>query len=122
MKKLLLLFILLFSLPSYAKWTLIQYEPDFASWYIDYGTFKKRGDYVYFWKMTNYKVADPIKSSKVFLQADCSILRYKTLSLWAYYGQMGTGKLQSNRDTPDAKWKYAAPGTVAEGILNTACK
>jgi len=46
MKKLLLIFILLFSSPSYAKWTKIG-ASDSNRYYIDVGKVEKKDGYVY---------------------------------------------------------------------------
>ncbi len=62
MKKLTLIFILLFtvllSAPSYAKWTEVSESVDGDTYYVDFERIRKHGGYVYFWRLGDLRKPD----------------------------------------------------------------
>ena len=124
MKKLLLIFILLFSSPSYAKWTKITAteDPD-RTYYIDVGKVKKKDGYVYYWELSDYLKPNEWKhmSSKTLMEGDCNIPR-KARQIYAnYHSQpMGNGSA-SMSSSEKLDWQYSVPNSVLERMLNFAC-
>ena len=95
----LILSIVMFSSPSYAKWTKVTQAENGTSVYVDFNRIRKHDGYVFFWKLTNY--AKPLSfgalSSKVYQQTDCKLFRFKYLSDAYYNGPMGTGESNGGR-------------------------
>ena len=129
MKKLLLIFTLLFSTlmfstPSYSEWTEVSSTLNGAhTYYVDFERIRKHGGYVFWWGISDY--LKPTKSgdwsSKVYRQGDCKLFRYKILSDSYYYKPMGGGEPSISSNVPDEHWKYPFPGSVAETILKRVC-
>ena len=115
------LLVTLLSSPSYGKWTKIgESEGTGNSHYVDFERIKKKDGFVYFWNLSNY--TRPIKgiSSEInFRQADCTLFRYKILSGSFHNELMGRGSPING--TPDKKWRYAKPYSVAEMFLESVC-
>jgi hypothetical protein len=137
MKKLLLIFTLLFStlmfsLPSYAEWTEVSftldgktknYDVGETTFYVDFDTIRKHDGYVYYWDLANY--LKPLKkevfSSKIYWQGDCKLFRSKVLSDFYYSEPMGRGIPIISSNTPDDEWSYAPPNSSHEKILKSVC-
>ena len=129
MKKLLLIFTLLFSTlmfstPSYGEWTKVGSTGNGAfTYYVDFERIRKHDGYVYFWELGNY--LKPNKwgslSVKMYYQGDCKLFRYKTLTDSFYKGPMGTGDGNGSSNKPDKEWNYPPPNSVGEAILKTVC-
>ena len=126
MKKLLLIFTLLFSTaisssPVRAEWTRVG-DVDGNTYYVDLERIRKHDGYVYYWTLGNY--LKPMKSGawsvKVYQQADCKLFRFKILSFSSYKEPMGDGTAETD-NTPDKDWKYPPPNSAAETILKTVC-
>ena len=65
MKKLLLIFTLLFSTlmfstPSYGEWTKVISNKSGDTYYVDFERIRKHGGYVYFWLISNPQESYPI--------------------------------------------------------------
>ena len=126
MKKLLLIFALLFSAamsssPVRAEWTKVS-ENAGGTLYVDLERIRKHDGYVYYWTLWDY--SEPIKgiwSSKVYQQADCKLFSLKILSLSAHTEPMGKGTADTVNN-PDPDWQYPLPpNSRAETILKTVC-
>jgi len=122
MIKLLLLFTLLFSSASYAKWTKVV-ATDSNTFYIDVGKVKKKDGYVYYWELSDYLKPDKWKhmSSKTLMEGDCNIPRKARQIYATYYSQpMGNG-LASISSSEKQDWHHSVPNSVLERMLNFAC-
>jgi hypothetical protein len=126
MKKLTLIFTLLFSTvmfssPSYAKWTKVSEHVSGKTIYVDFERIRKHGGFVYFWFLVEY--LKPIKSGTLstrnYRQGDCKLFRFKDLSLFSHKEPMGGGT--SNPYTPPDKWWYPSPNSANEIILKQVC-
>ena len=86
MKKLLLIFTLLFSTvmfssPSFAKWMKVGESVDINTFYVDFERIRKHDGYVYYWMLVNLlKPQSGDLSIKYYRQVDCQLFRFKTLS------------------------------------------
>ena len=127
MKKLLLMFALLFSAaisssPVRAEWTWVVENAEGSTHYIDLERIRKHDGYVYYWTLWDY--SEPIKgiwSSKVYQQADCKLFSLKILSLSAHTEPMGKGTADTVNN-PDPDWQYPLPpNSRAETILKLVC-
>ena len=126
MKKLTVIFTLLvstvmFSSPSYSKWTKVSENSDGRIFYVDYERIRKNGGYVYWWDLSDYlkPTKNGTMSSKTYSQGDCRLFRKKDLSWSSYKEPMGVGT--GNLYTPPDKWIYPTPNSVDERILKSVC-
>ena len=122
MKKLLLIFILLFSSPSYAKWTKIG-ASDSNRYYIDVGKVKKKDGYVYYWELSDYLKPDKWKhmSSITLMEGDCNIPR-KARQIYANYHSQPMGNGTASMSSSEKQdWHHSVPNSALERMLNFAC-
>ena len=125
MKKITLLLVIIFtfffSTTSWAEWTyVVETERGFKMNY-DKDRIKKSGKFLYVWELTNYiKPFDGGLSHIVYLELDCSILRYKNLKYQWYENSMGEGEMTDS--TPRDEWKYHQPDSSGEELLNKVCE
>lgn len=121
MKKLILIFALLFSTSSFAEWTYVTKTAVGDNFYVDIERIRKNGEFVYFWSMVDS--LKPTKygdlSAKIYHQAECKLFRYKNLSVHFYKEPMGGGT--SDTITPPEEWVYPMPGSAEENLLINAC-
>ena len=113
--------ILIFSSPSYAKWTKVS-EGVAKIYYVDFGKIRRHDGYVYFWQLEDY--LEPTKygilSNKKYNKGDCKLFRYKSLSSVVHKQPMGRGWWRTSpRKKPE--WKYPQSDTVIELILKEVC-
>ena len=137
MKKLLLIFTLLFSIlmfstPSYGEWTKVSENVNGTTFYVDFERIKKHGGYVYFWNLLDYLKPDEhgILSAKVYRQCDCKLFRYKVLSVSFHKEPMGVGagRIDNIPDkdicvalrTERPMTRFLIPALVALAIVGTA--
>tara|TARA_B100000767_G_scaffold19327_1_gene17676 strand:- start:88 stop:477 length:390 start_codon:yes stop_codon:yes gene_type:complete len=127
MKKLLILFTALFpvifSSPSYSKWTEVTKSASGITYYIDFERIRKQDEYVYFWTLSDRLKPNSrgTLSAKVYRQGDCNIFRFKYLSDSYYNEQMGQGTSFQSSNEPEEEWTYPPPESSAESILESAC-
>jgi hypothetical protein len=127
MKSLLLIFTLIFSTlmfssPSYAKWTKVSKNVKGNTYYVDLERIRKHDGYVYWWQLGDY--LKPTKygdlSSKTYNQVDCKLFRFKSLSYSFHKEPMGGGTGVMD-NVPDKEWRYPSPNSVNEIILKSVC-
>ena len=133
MKKLLLIFTLLFSTlmfstPSYGEWTKVSSNDIGATFYVDLERIKKHGGYVYFWQLADYLKPliglrnELYLSSKYYIQVDCKLFRAKNLSASFHNEPMGKRSgYNPEIKGKHANWKYPHPNSVDEAILKRVC-
>lgn len=116
------LFFVIFSFESVAKWTKIGRSVSGSTFYVDFETIRKHGEYVYWWELQNYIKPNKFGdfSSKGYHQGDCALLRVKYLSMQFFKQQMGQGTFDIlNPKNP--KWNYLVPGSMGSTILKKVC-
>ena len=119
MKKILLLFFLLFSFSSYAEWTEIPIIEDdsIEQGFIDFDNLKRKNDgYVYWWMMTSRSDS----SEKIYLRTDCEGERM--IPLQADFHNQPLGQGESNSIQSDEGWRYPAPDTAMYRFLGVVCE
>ena len=122
MKKLILIFALLFTTPSYAEWKLMD-EFDDIRLFIDLDRIKKRDGYIYFWVMSDGFASKQYLSSITHHQAVCKPFKYRFLNFYAYKQPMGRGsydELPVLKKDKDWKQPVAANNLEAE-LMNFIC-
>ena len=130
MKKLLLIFTLLFSTlmfstPSYAEWTEVSKNVSGTTFYVDFERIRKHDGYVYWWELGDYLRPTPegILSGKIYKQGDCKLFRLKRLSGSFHKEPMGRGTGDSPPIPESMKdWKYPPPNSTIEIVLKTVCE
>ena len=130
MKKLTLIFTLLFSTvmfssPSYAKWTRVStVEGVLETFYLDYERVRKVDGYVYYWVLSDLlnPTEEGYLSRTMYLQNDCKLFRGKILNYNHHKEQMGKGTLVK-RPVPikDKGWNYPPPNSIYEYALKKVC-
>ena len=128
MKKLLLIFTLLFSTlmfstPSYAEWTKVGTTNNGENTtYVDFERIRKHGGYVYWWDLLDR--LKPTKlgflSSKGYHQGDCKLFRVRYLS-WIFYIEPMGGGAGNSGGPKDPQWDYPDPDSVMGNILKIVC-
>jgi hypothetical protein len=127
MKKLLLIFTLLvstvmFSSPSYAKWTKVSTNTIGVTFYVDFERIRKHDRYVYWWNLN-----DRLKPStggylsvKIYKQGDCGSFQVKYLSFVNHKEPMGRN-LGESYNPKNPQWVYHDPHSANESILKSVC-
>ena len=114
----------MFSSTSYAEWTKLGENVNGTFFYVDFDRIRKHDGYVYFWDLTDY--LKPTKygdlSGKTYNQGDCKLFQYKVLSFSFHKERMGLGTGERSKPTSKFKdWRYPAPNSVDEKILEKVC-
>jgi hypothetical protein len=115
---------LMFSSPSYAKWTKVIGGVSRDTFYVDFERIREYDGFVYYWRLDNY--LKPTKygdlSTKVHNQGDCKLFRLKSLSTEYHTQSMGRGTGDVIKPKGEnANWKYPPPNSVNETILKSVC-
>jgi len=136
MKKLTLIFTLLFSTvmfsspsyaeyfssPSHSEWTKVNKDSDGNTNYVDFESIREKNGYVYWWILSD--ILKPTiqghLSSKTYNQGDCKLFRVKYLSWIFYIKRMGGGTANSG-GPKNPQWDYPGPNSVMENILRAVC-
>ena len=127
MKKLTLIFTLLFSIlmfssTSFAEWTKVgKHKKSYYTFYVDFERVRNIDGYVYFWELRNFiKPIGNYSSLSFYQQGDCKLFRIKILSGSFHTKPMGDG----TADTDNQKygeWNYPHPDSTEEAILKAVC-
>ena len=93
MKKLLLIFLIIFSSHSFAEWTEVIVSPGGNTWYVDFDRIRKDGDYVYYWELNDKPKKDKFGNMSAinYKKVDCQLLAFKFLSDTYFTKPMGRG-------------------------------
>ena len=134
MKKLVAIFTLLFSAttfvsPAYAEWSMItnlqgsSFGSDGNEYFVDVSRIREYDGDIYFWLLHNYLEPDKqgILSATTYVQANCTIERYKYLTYQFFYTSMATGTPEIIDNKSDEDWSYIIPKTNAEYISRNTC-
>ena len=98
MKKLLFLFLLIFSSQSFAEWKAVSSSKD-RVFYVDIDNITERDGYTFYWELVNLKEAEKFgkyhyKSFKTHKQADCKLFQVRYIQKTSIYSQeFGRGNL-----------------------------
>ena len=128
MKKIILIFVILFSTlmlssNSYSGWEKVSEGSNGNSYYVDYDRVKIIDGYVYFWTLTDLIKPDNDGdlSYQIYLQGDCKLFRVKGLTEWYFKEPMGRGNNGKENYIEDPKWHYPRPESISESTLKSVC-
>lgn len=108
-----------------AEWAYLT-SSNIANYYVDKSDIRKNGNTVKMWDMVDYNSVQkhPNKKSflsmKEFVEYDCEEVRYASLSLIYFSGNMGSGEVVSSYQY-DREWVDIAPDTISKIIWKSAC-
>jgi hypothetical protein len=113
---------LVFSSPSYAGWTKVD-SVGGDTHYVDLDRIRKHDGYVYYWWLGDLlkPIVGKYFSIKSYVQGDCKVFRYKSLSQTLYIEPMGNGTSPFSSNTPEEEWLYPEPDSSGEFILKFVC-
>ena len=127
MKKIILLILLTVSTNIFAEWTRVNNSPDGNMIvYIDYETFKKKGNKVKIWIMMDFKTVQK-SSYGIYLSSltrneyDCEEETGRILDLYNYSGNMKDGMPMYIHSNMKEEPSSIAPGTINEVNFKIAC-
>jgi hypothetical protein len=118
-----LTFSVMFSSSSYAGWTKIVEGASGNTSYVDFERIREHDGYVYFWELADYlkPTSTGVLSGKVYSQGDCKLFRSKILSYSFHNEPMGNGIPADANNNLDGEWRYPAPNSVYENVLQSVC-
>jgi len=110
---------------AHAEWIKVSESSSGDTYYVDFERIRKNSGHVYFWTLLDY--IEPIEgvfSDITYNKGDCNEFKYKWLQVNYHMGSMGVGEIHpaSGEPTVDAqKWRYPAPKSIFERVLNSVC-
>jgi hypothetical protein len=118
-----LLFSLMFSATSFARWTNIIRNHGGTTFYLDVLRIAKNDRYVYFWELIDYlkPTENGVLSHQVFAQGDCKLIKKRTVSFSSYKKPMGAGN-GIPYEPKNSKWVKPSPGSAMETMVKSACE
>ena len=116
-----LTFFVMFSSTSFAEWKRVTENAKGMTFYVDFERIRKHGGYVYYWVLSDYlkPTSQGYLSNQSYNQGDCTLFRFKSLSVSFHEKPMGKGN--GERQNFDKKWIYTPPNSVIETILKSVC-
>ena len=126
MKKLLLIFTLLFSVmfssTSFAEWEEVTTSIAGDTYYLDYNKIKKQNGNIFYWILHNYLKPDKWKdmSNITLLETDCGL---KIRKVYATYHNQPMGKGEPSTISPETRdWYIPSENSVDVKMKNMVCK
>lgn len=123
MKKIVGLFLILFSVNCFAEWTMVSVnETNTASLYVDLSTKRNVGGYVRVWILLSKENTNSrFKSFKSLEELDCYGERKRTLQMTPYADVMGSGS-SLGTEYGDGRWSYIVPGAMESFMFKAVCR
>ena len=118
------------SFNSYGEWTFIGQNSDDDSFYIDLDRVKSSEGYVYWWDLGDWVepyedetgiIEKPVYSQMEYVQGECAIKRFKTLSTNFYEEPMGEELIYTFND-PEPLWDYFPPNSMGDEVFDISCR
>ena len=116
-----LITILLWCNTSLAEWVfLTQTSKDY--YYYENETITKDDNYSYVWIMDDMIVSESpnVKSLKIYMKINCSLMQYDFMQIISYRFKLGTGASNS-RSYPKEEWLSAPPKTAFNEVMKVIC-
>jgi hypothetical protein len=109
-----------------AQWVLVTTAADDDRYYTEPTTKRRTGNIVRMWELVDFKksrvfAGQTYNSERVYWQYDCSERTRQYLQSHGYSGQMGAGEMIGSTTQAGVKF-FVPPNTVAETLLDFACK
>ncbi len=123
----LILFIIskLFLVEAKAEWTKVTESNNGQTFYVDLQTIHEKEGQIFFWELIDYKFQDEYGdlSAKIFIQGDCSKLRFKWLKLSYHKDSMGRDMVVDQKPSKlVSHWQYPKIHTTSMKVLDFVCK
>ena len=116
MKKLLLIFLIIYSSQSFAEWTRIGKVENLYVMYIDIDNFRLNDEYLLYWDLVDFQQTQEssfgkFKSTSSYHQLDCKLFRQKLLAMVLYKDNMGK-EILNQHNFKDQDWVYPSPNSM----------
>ena len=121
-------FFLILSNSSFAKSTKFYWskvtKTSNTSFYVDRGSIKRVGPYLYFWLLSNYDIPDKTGTKSVVSvnRVECNSLKSQMLSYTGYYDYFAEGRLKSDFIVKNPKWSSFGSRSAHYIILKNVCR
>ena len=127
----LIIYVLLFSSPSYSDWSLIGTGTGKSNLgmntYVNFSSIRKVDNYSYYWSLSDY--LKPTKfgklSAKFYSQVDCIKFRYKILTISFHEMPMGNGNgnvVDVSKVKQYSGWQHPNMNGMDYLVLEEICK
>jgi hypothetical protein len=110
-----------------AEWVLVSGEHNTGLMvYVDPNTIRREGNLVKMSSLIDYKTIQSIEGNAVLSierqnEYDCNEERTRMLASTWFSDNMKRGQVVHS-DSDEDEWKPAAPGSIAQAMLNVACR
>ena len=115
----------LFLVEVKAEWTKVTESNNGQTFYVDLQTIHEKEGQIFFWELIDYKFQDEYGdlSAKIFIQGDCSKLRFKWLKLSYHKDSMGRDMVVDQKPSKlVSQWQYPKIHTTSMKVLDFVCK
>ena len=115
----------LFLVEAKAEWTKVTESNNGQTFYVDLQTIHEKEGQIFFWELIDYKFQDEYGdlSAKIYIQGDCSKLRFKWLKLSYHKDSMGRDMVVDQKPSKlVSKWQYPKIHTTSMKVLDFVCK
>ena len=115
----------LFLVEAKAEWTKVTESNNGQTFYVDLQTIHEKEGQIFFWELIDYKFQDEYGdlSAKIFIQGDCSKLRFKWLKLSYHKDSMGRDMVVDQKPSKlVSQWQYPKTHTTSMKVLDFVCK
>jgi hypothetical protein len=125
MKKLILIFLLLFSVNGYCGWFKVG-ESDSTSLFIEDSKITKKDKFIRIWSLYSLNVPQKLPNGEFYhsyvllKEIDCVEDKSRDLSTTLYQDMMGKGKVIYTYDEI-SNWSFSRPGTLVDSLVQFSC-
>jgi len=123
MKKLFIIYLLLFASQVFANWTLSSEEGG-VKYYYDTEKINKEGRYAGVWFLINLPMKNKYgdKSALSEIKVDCKFFRMKILSNFSYAKSMGRGSPRTSNQVADKNWSSVPSNSHMMTAFEKVCR
>ena len=117
---------LLLSGSVFAQWNLFG-RTEALRIYLDQSSIRRQADIAQMWQLYDYTTAQwvgaqhVVMSIKHLVEYDCVVMRARIVAGAAFSEQMGSGRMVSSENMPNAEWNSIPPGGTGETTWKIAC-
>ena len=105
----------------FGEWSKVGEGEDGFVLYVDYERIKKKGRFVYFWRLIDYEELK--KSSVGFYKLDCDdLFRTQLMRKMLYEERMGKGEFIVEHNQGGSAWYYPNLNSVYEKEIDLVCE
>ena len=107
-----------------ARWEHLDVGNPEAIYFVSPSSVRQIGEFRRAWIMlaiASRSSDSQVRSIRSLEEIDCLNVRSRTLDSSRFTGAFGSGRVLSSQDR-EKDWRYAAPGTVGEGLVKAICE